>query len=298
MHSHSPKPVLGVDLGGTKVMAALAAESSSTQPFLFSSKNPTEGRSSRDQILANLFRTIDEVLSAARLSPGDLGGLGVCVPGIVDAARGVVVDCTNLAGWQEVPLQSLLEDRYGLPVAVDNDARAACWAEATTGAGSGVATQAFVTVSTGIGAALVLDGRLYRGVHSVAGELGETRWPGAGTAEQQVSGTALVSRFGIRAEELEDRCLRGDPDARKAFGCLVDDLGLLLANLCSLIDPGLIVVGGGVAHLGRFLLDPLEAEVRRQAYSLSKQVRLVQARWMGEAGVRGMMALSQGASLR
>lgn len=288
--SRSGAPVLGVDLGGTKIFAALAT--SSPGPFLAATKIPTEGKSSRDQILANLFRAIDGVMDQAGVKARDLGGLGVCVPGIVQSQTGMVVDCTNLAGWQAVPLGALLEERYGVPVAVDNDARAACWAEATTGAGAGVPTQAFVTVSTGIGGALVLDGRLYRGVHAVAGELGETRWPGAGTAEEQASGTALERLFGIKAEDLESRWRRSDPVAVEAFDHLVKSLGLILGNLCSVIDPGLIVVGGGVANLGRFLLDPLEREVRRQAYSLSKGVSVVQSRWMGEAGVRGMVALA------
>lgn len=284
-------PVLGVDLGGTKIFAAVSAGSSS-QPFLASTKNPTEGTSSRERILENLYQTIEAVLESANLKPRDLAGLGVCVPGIVLADQGVVVDCTNLAGWREVALGRLLSDRYGVPVTIDNDARAACWAEATTGAGAGVPTQAYVTISTGIGAALVLDGKLYRGVHAVAGELGETRWPGGGTAEQEASGTALRQRFGLGAEELESRWHQGDPVAREALGHLVSRLGLLLGNLCTLVDPGLIVVGGGVANLGAFLLHPLEEEVRRQAYSLSREVSLVQSRWMGQAGVRGMMALA------
>jgi glucokinase len=285
-------PVLGVDLGGTKIFAGLAASATSTQPLLAQVKVATEGRTDRDRILANLFGAIDGVLAQAGRSVRGIGGLGVCVPGVVVAAEGRVVNCTNLAGWNDVPLKAILEERYGVPVSVDNDARAACWAEATTGAGAGVATQAFVTVSTGIGAAFVLDGRLYRGVNAVAGEVGETRWPTGETVETTAAGPALDRLFGVKAEDLKARYEAGDPAARRAFSHLVNHLGLVLANLTSVIDPGLIVVGGGVANLGRFLLDPLEEEVRRQAYSLSSRVTLVQARWMGEAGVRGMMALT------
>ena len=121
-------PVLGVDLGGTKIFAALNSSPESTGPFLAQARSDTEGGSSRDRILENLYRTIDTVLEGAGLSAGDRGGLGVCVPGIVRPDQGLVVDCTNLAGWQEVRLGALLETRYGVPVKIDNDARAACWA--------------------------------------------------------------------------------------------------------------------------------------------------------------------------
>lgn len=284
-------PVLGVDLGGTKIFAGVLASATSTEPLRASVKVATQGQTDRHTILNNLYGAIDAVLDQARLRPSDLGGLGVCVPGVVVGAR--VVDCTNLAGWNDVDLGDLLETRYGVPVRVDNDARAACWAEATTGAGAGVATQAFVTVSTGIGGAFVLDGRLYRGVHAVAGELGETRWPDGETAETSAAGPALPRLFGVRPEELQARCEAGDPAARAAFDHLVRRLGLLLANLTTVLDPGLIVLGGGVSQLGAFLLEPLEQEVRRQAYSLSRGVRLVQSRWMGEAGVRGIAALTR-----
>lgn len=293
MAALSSGPVLGVDLGGTKIFAGISSSPLSREPLAAQVKVATEGRTDRERILSNLFGAIDTVLNQAGLEAGALSGMGVCVPGVVVASEGRVVDCTNLAGWKDVALKSILEQRYGVPVSVENDARAACWAEASTGAGAGVATQAFVTVSTGIGAAFVLDGKLYRGVHAVAGELGETRLPGGETAETSAAGPAVERLFGIRTEELRGRWEAGDPAARKAFDHLVGNLGLLLANLTTLLDPGLIVVGGGVANLGRFLLDPLEEEVRRQAYSLSRQVRLVQAYWMGEAGVRGMMALTR-----
>jgi len=284
-------PVLGVDLGGTKIFAGVLASATSTEPLLVSVKVPTQGRSDRQTILNNLYGAIDATLEQADLRPGDLGGLGVCVPGVVVGKR--VVDCTNLADWQDVALGELLEQRYGVAVTVDNDARAACWAEATTGGGAGVDTQAFVTVSTGIGGAFVFDGRLYRGVHSVAGELGETKWLDGETAETSAAGPALPRLFGVNPEDLRARFEAGDPVARDAFDHLVTRLGLVLANLATVLDPGLIIMGGGVSQMGSFLLEPLEQEIRRQAYSLSRGVRLVQSRWMGEAGVRGIAALTR-----
>jgi len=284
-------PVLGVDLGGTKIFAGVLASATSTEPLTAAVKVPTQGRTDRQTILNNLYGAIDAALDQASLRASDLGGLGVCVPGVVAGKR--VVDCTNLAGWHDVALGELLEDRYRVAVSVENDARAACWAEATTGAGAGVSTQAFVTVSTGIGGAFVLDGKLYRGAHAVAGELGETRWPDGETAETSAAGPALPRLFGVNPEDLRTRFDAGDPQARAAFAHLVSRLGLLLANLTTVLDPGLIVLGGGVSQLGAFLLEPLEQEVRRQAYSLSRGVRLVQSRWGGEAGVRGMAALTR-----
>ena len=284
------KPRVAVDLGGTKVLAVVEGPQGPAGGFLARTKRATEASRGRDAVLATLLGAIDEALEKAGTGP-EIGALGVCVPGIVHPVTGVVSDCSNLPGWGEMTLGPWLSDRYGTPVLVVNDARAATWAEFRTGAGAGTRNLAFVTLSTGIGGGFVFDSRLYQGSRGVAGEWGEMRDDQGLTVERSAAGSAVERLFGIRAEDLKRLYDEGDPRAQEAFQHLVARCGRLCANIATVVDPDLIVVGGGLSQLGPWFLDSLQAQIRTQAYSLSKDVPLVPAHWGDEAGVRGVLGL-------
>lgn len=279
---------VAVDLGGTKVLAVVEGAQGPGGPFLASSLAPTQADRGAEAIFETLCAQIDEVLRQADCRPSSLG---VCVPGIVDPQTGVVMDCSNLPGWDRFPLASRLGDRFGVPIAVENDARAACWAEASSGAGVGHENLAFVTLSTGIGAGFVFGGRLYRGARGVAGELGEMKDEAGDPVERRGGGLGFQKRWGFGSEDLRTRFDNGDEIARQAFGSLVSYTGRLLANLATLVDPEVIIVGGGLARLGPWFLEALQARISAEAYSLAREVPLVPARWAGEAGVRGLLGL-------
>lgn len=285
----TPPVRLAVDLGGSKILAVAEGGEGPGGPFLASLKIPTEAGTGAEALFDRVCQAIDAVLADAGAG---LASVGICVPGIVDPATGTVMDCSNLPGWERFPLAQRLTQRYRVPIAVENDARAACWAEASTGAGRGKKNLAFVTLSTGIGAGFVFDGRLYRGARGVAGELGEMRDETGDPVERRGGGLGLSRLFGFPAEELRSRFDKGDPRAAEAYHHLVAITGRLLANLATLIDPEVVVVGGGLSRLGPWYLDALQDWVRDEAYSLAKGVPLVPAHWSGEAGVRGMLALS------
>ena len=282
---------VAVDLGGTKILAAAEGPQGPGGPLLGRTKLPTDGSRGRDAILETLMSAVEQTLEAAGGRKDDLEAVGVCVPGAVIPSTGEVRDCSNLPGWTHVPLGQLLRDRWGVPVTVINDARAACWAEYSSGAGQGTRNMAFVTLSTGIGAGFVFDGKLYQGSRGVAGELGETRDETGGTNERRASGSALAAQFGLRAEDLRSLCEAGDPRALEAYTLLVTRIGRLLANLATLVDPDLIVVGGGLSKLGPWFLDPLADTIRRESYSLASQTPLEAAHWSEDAGVRGLLDL-------
>lgn len=277
---------VAVDLGGTKILAA-AGTAGAVGP-LQTVQVPTVVGEGREALFDTLCAAIDQVLTSGGFRAASLG---VCVPGIVDPDTGTVMDCSNLPGWEHFPLGERLARHYGVEVRVENDARAACWAEATTGAGAGKKNVVFVTLSTGIGAGMVIDGRLYRGTRGVAGELGEMRDEGGDPVERRGGGRGFAQRFGFPTEELKARFDAGEPLALEAYQHLVSITGRLLANVATLLDPDLIVVGGGLSRLGPWYLDALQDRIRQEAYSLARQVPLVPARWGGEAGVRGMLAL-------
>lgn len=278
--------ILGVDLGGTKIYAALATEQGQIVQTI---KRPTEASNGAQHILNNVFDAIDRCLHEANITVAQLKGIGVCVPGIVDAIQGMVLDCTNLPGWHNFRVGEYLEARYGVPIAVDNDARAAAWAEASSGAGIHMQDFVYITISTGIGSGIVIGRKLYRGFSGVAGELGETRYPDGGLFEGRAAGPALKRLFNIPPEELKARYMAGDPKACAAFEHLVRELGWGLGNLVTLLNPEALIVGGGLAQMGEFLLQPLRASIRQNAYSLSRNVTLVQAHWGIESGVMGMI---------
>lgn len=282
---------VAVDLGGTKILAVAEGPQGPGGDFRARHKVATGAEEGRQAILERLIQTVEQTLAMAGGRASDLEAVGVCVPGAVIPATGEVRDCSNLPGWNRVPLGSLLEARWGVPVTVTNDARAACWAEFSSGAGMGTQNMAFVTLSTGIGGGFVFGGKLYHGSRGVAGELGETKDETGATHEKSASGSALLSRYGIKAEHLRARCDAGEATALEAFDLLVTRVGRLLANLATLIDPDLIVVGGGLSQLGPWFLDPLAQTVRSEAYSLASQTPLVAARWSDDAGVRGLLDL-------
>jgi len=282
---------LAIDLGGTKVLAAVGGTDGPAGDFRSRVKRSSGGEHGREAIFDALIQAAEAAVAEAGVSWSRISGVGVCVPGVVEPETGVVLDCSNLPGWNSMPLGRRLRERWGVPIDVVNDANAACWAEYAAGAGQGCRHMAFVTLSTGVGAGFVIDGKLYEGARGVAGEVGETRGEDGETVERRASGSGLLRQYGIRAEELRALWNQGDGNARRAFDDLVEHAGRLLANLATLLDPERIVVGGGLSQLGPWFLDRLSAKVVESAYSLAKRTPLVPARWADDAGLRGLLAL-------
>jgi glucokinase len=285
---------LAIDLGGTKVLAAVEGAEGPASPFRSRVKRSSNGEGGREAIFDALTAAAETAVTEAGVTRKDISGVGVCVPGVVEPDTGVVLDCSNLPGWDSMPLGSRLRERWGVPIDVVNDANAACWAEYTTGAGTGCRHMAFVTLSTGVGAGFVIDGKLYQGARGVAGEVGETKDESGETIERRASGSGLTRNFGIRPEDLRALWEQGDVNARRAFDDLVRHAGRLLANLATLLDPERIVVGGGLSQLGPWFLDHLSQQVAATAYSLAKETPLVLARWADDAGLRGLLAMGSG----
>ncbi|WP_121252499.1 ROK family protein [Nocardioides ferulae] len=310
---------VGVDIGGSKVLAAEVAESGAV---LRTARRTTPGR----RVEARL---VEEALTEAVHEVADgrsLAGVGLAAAGFVDAATERVVFAPHLP-WRGDPVRSRLEQLWGVPVALDNDANCAARAELRYGAARGVADAVLVTMGTGIGGALVLDGRVHRGRNGLAGEFGhmqvvpdgrECECGGRGCWEQYSSGNALVrrarSRLGVEPTMLEEMCEgvperlvgpmvteaaeAGDLVARQAFASVGDWLGVGLANLVAAFDPDLVVVGGGVSAAGDRLLDPARAALDRSLVAAPHRriPPLLRARFGPEAGVVGAADLARAAA--
>ncbi|WP_131104233.1 ROK family protein [Ornithinimicrobium sufpigmenti] len=279
---------IGVDVGGTRLKAGLVDQGGAV---LATARRDTPGRSAPPAVLEEaLLDLVGELRSVASATGRRAASVGVAVAGLVDAARGIVVFAPHLP-WREEPLRERLAAGLDLPVVVDNDANAAAWAEHRFGAGRGETHLLLLTLGTGIGGAVLTEGRLQRGRHGLAGELGHVQvvpdgrpcpCGNRGCWEQYVSGTVLrrdgqelVRRGGADAAALSEACdgdpgrlsgddltrlaREGDPASRAVLGAAGRWLGTGLAGAVATLDPGTVVVGGGLSEAGDLLLDPARA---------------------------------------
>jgi glucokinase len=283
---------IGVDVGGTKVLGGVVTPAGEV---LATVRRPTPDDDARQTAVV-----IADVVAQLVAAHPDVEAVGVGAAGWIDAERSTVMFAPNVA-WRNEPLRDRIADKVGLPVVVENDANAAAWAEYRFGAARGVSEVLLITVGTGIGGGIVTGGRLFRGAYGVAAEFGHVRFVPDGLPcgcgrrgcfEQYCSGRALVREARALAEadpqyatgllalaggvvdaiqgpQVTAAALAGDPAAIEAFAVIAKWLGQGLADLVAIWDPGLIVVGGGVAESGDVLLGPA-----REAYVTALGSRL------------------------
>lgn len=289
--------VIGVDVGGTTVKAAIF--DSAGHPY-GRSEHATPRHLGPDAVIATIIHTIAELRKQV---PEDarLRAVGLVVPGVVDAEQGIAVYATNL-GWRQLPLRRIVAEAVGLPVTLDHDVRAAGLAELELGAGGGMQEALFVALGTGIAAAVITRGQVVVGATGRAGELGhlpvfpEGEWCACGQrgcTETYASAASLSRRYSaaggtsdVSARDVISRAAAGDPLAGRIFQDAVTALGRALVSYVLLMDPELILIGGGMSAAGAALLRPLTHEVQaglawRPAPTISN------GRFAGDAGCRG-----------
>jgi glucokinase len=312
MTDSSRPPVVGVDLGGTTIKAALV---SGDLEILGRNAVPTDRRS-QAALLDQITRLVESVTAGTRPA-----AVGFGLPSLIDQRHGLVLDSTN------VPLENIdfageMSSRLGVEVAVDNDANVACLAEARIGAARGASHVVMLTLGTGVGGGLLLNGRLYRGSVGVGAELGhmsidEDGPPCQGSCPNRGCLEVLVSVTGVmaaarhvaaerpggtvnaalgRGEDVDARwviehAMRGDSDARRALETVARHLGVGLTNYSNIFNPELFVIGGGISSAGDHLLEPARAEYRRLALPGSIVAPVVAAELGNDAGVLGAAAM-------
>lgn len=315
------RTIVGVDLGGTKIAAGLLNEQGE---MLCRSQMATAGLKSSEEVIAAIVDSIMEVSGNHPIS-----GVGVASPGAVDSRGGVILHGTNLPGWSNIPLQAELESRLGVPVKLVNDANAAAWGEYVYGAGQGAENMVYVTLSTGIGSGLVLDGRLFLGSNSFAGELGHTVIDPHGALcgcgrngcwETFASGTAIArlareamersssfSRMAelaasenvpVSAKHVFQAVELDDAVACETLDYVIQYTGLGLMNIIHSYNPDCIVIGGGVSRAGAALFEPLRKktdELVMQPYRSTYTIRPAQLK--DDVGIIGAAALFIGDAL-
>ncbi|HEX9775052.1 MAG TPA: ROK family protein [Actinomycetota bacterium] len=309
-------PAIGVDVGGTKIAAGVV---DATGNVILRRQIQTEAADER-AVVAGIVKVCRELQASA---PGALA-LGVGAAGLVDHERGVVINAPNIS-WRNVHLRAMLQDRLNLRVAVDNDANVAALGEALYGAGRGAGDQVMVTVGTGVGGGLVIGGRIYRGARGLGAEIGHMVIAADGPAcacgnrgclEVMASGNAigrlareragspdaaaLVERAGsveaVTGEAVTEAASAGDPFAAGVVAEAGGWLGLGVANLVNVLDPDVVIVGGGAAAgCGELLLGP--ARDSMAAHLLGRPDRapppMIPASLGRDAGLVGAAALTR-----
>jgi glucokinase len=297
--------VVACDVGGTGIKAGLVDAAGRVHRAV---TVPTpvvdgDGDATAKAVLDRLAGLVADLSAAG--AAGAVAGVGVIVPGLVDAAAGMALYAENL-GWKDVPFTARLAEATGLPVAFDHDVRAAGAAEQRFGAGRGHRDVAFVPIGTGISAALVLDGRPYAG-GGWAGEIGHIDvgsgltgpCGGRGCLETVASAAAIARRYTSRsgrsvagALEVASRLGDGDPDALAVWDEAVDALAFVLAVTAAVAAPELIIIGGGLSGAGDVLLEPLRRGVTARVTPPQRQPELVPAALGEQAGLLGAALLA------
>lgn len=310
-------PYVGVDLGGTSIkMGVLDAK----DRLITTAKTKTKGEEGGEAVVKRIARVVREMLEEAKLKTTDLGGLGIGAPGTIDIDKGVVVNATNLR-WNKFPLGKLLGADLGVAVTVDNDVNVGTWGEVVLGAAKGFKDVLGVFVGTGIGGGLVLDGRLYHGHFSTAGEIGHTVIHadaplGRRTLEQCASRTSIVNQLvqlmlANHPSKLWELCERDITNIRsKALGQAVemedeltlevvgkgaDYVGIAIANIVTVLSLPCVVVGGGLTEaVGKRYVERVRQSFKANVFPPElRECQIVASKLEDNAGVVGAALLAR-----
>jgi glucokinase len=319
----SPEPVIGVDAGGTKLLAGVILESDEDLTIGHRVRR-LWGGGDRAEVLDTMVEAVSEAREAAS---AEVTAVGFGIPALLDFAAGVSVSSVHLP-LADLPFRDLMAERLGLPVYLDNDANLAALAEQRVGAARGASNVVMLTLGTGIGSGIVLDRRVYRGSTGAGGEIGhmtidehgppcQGTCPGRGCLEVMASGTAIgregtdagrrepesalgraVAQRGlVTGEEVAALAVAGDQAACSVMAAIGRSLGAGLASVVNIFEPEVIVIGGGASMAGDLLLDPAREVVAPRALRPSRdRVRIVPAALGEEAGMvgAGLFALRAG----
>lgn len=303
------KLCFGVDLGGTTVkMGLFTVEGALLQDW----EIPTRKEDNGSHILDDIAASIKEKIESESIEPEDVAGIGIGVPGPV-TPNGIVKGCVNL-GWGDTPVEESLKDKTGFPVKAGNDANVAALGELWQGGGKGFNSLVMITLGTGVGGGIVIDGNIVSGTHGAAGEIGhmgvvydETEYCNCGKKgclEQVASATGIVketkkllksdsSESSLRsiaeltAKDVFDEAKKGDALALKAVDKLSEYIGIALGHLACVVDPDAFLIGGGVSKAGDFLVDAIQKHYVEKAFTQCKKTPIKLATLGNSAGIYG-----------
>lgn len=271
---------IGIDLGGTNMRIGLVDGDSIVRKEII----PCPADKPEQVVVDALIDLITKYITPA------VTGIGVGVPTLVDAERGIVYNAVNIPSWREVHLKEILERRFGVPVAVNNDANCFALGEKCFGAGRHVSSLVGLTLGTGVGAGLVLDGRLYCGRNTGAGEVGELPYRDS-NFEAYCSSGFFVREYSTTGRDAAMAARRGDAKALAIWREFGTNLGRLVKAVMFAYDPDAIVIGGGIADAFDLYRDAMKAEVATFPYAESVRHLSVSLSSLADVAILGASAL-------
>ncbi len=293
---------MGIDIGGTKIAAQLADMSgwhSETVTL------PTPAKEGADAVLAAVTTICEQLREQATALGRDVLGIGIGSAGLVDVAHGRVIHASNIVGWSNVPIADVLQARLQLPVFVENDVRTMAIAENVFGAGKNQAHILFVAIGTGIGGAIVQHGKLWHGAHFSAGEIGyllaawdENGQPkslencAAGPALEHIYQQKTASPERLTLRQIAEAAGQGDSIAQAVIQAGARLTGQVLAASLCLLDPALLIIGGGVPQIGDLWWQPFETALRTSPLAMTRDIPVVQATLGTQAQIMGAALLA------
>jgi glucokinase len=307
--------VLGIDIGRTKLAAGIVETSGN---ILARGEVPTLAAEGPERVLHRLTQLAEDVLAAPRVSGHTIQRIGIACAGPVDRQAGLILNPPNLPGWVRVPLVDRIEKALGRPAVLENDANAAALGEFRYGAGRGATRLVYMTVSTGIGSGIILDGKIWHDVKDGAGEVGHiTLLPDGpicgcgnrGCLEALASGPSIARRArealaterpsrlrqagDLTAADVARLAQEGDVIAAEVWDETVRFLGLGVVAIVTILAPERVMIGGGVTRAGDFLFESLRREVRRRVKLVAvESVPILPAALGADVGILGAAAIA------
>lgn len=311
---------IGIDVGGTNVKIALVDKSGK---IIYSNSVPTYAKMGYEYTVNNIKQAIKDLMKETNTTAKDIDGIGFDFPGQVDYKTGVVKLAPNTPGWVNVPIAQMIEEEFHIPTRIDNDVRCAALGEMKFGAGQGCENFVCITVGTGIGSGLVVNGQLVRGASNAAGEIGHIKLQmkdglicgcgDTGCLEAYASGPSIVAMAqdyikGGKSTKFREMAAAeggeitpymvakaaeaGDPVAKRIFEIVGEYIGIGLTSVINLLNPEKVIIGGGVAEAGDLLLNPIRKTIKERAMVVAgSAVEIVPAQLGNSAGVIGASML-------
>ncbi|MDD5097277.1 MAG: ROK family protein [Candidatus Omnitrophica bacterium] len=293
------KFIIAIDLGGTNLKCALL---DNNLKILARNSFSTKSFDNRLKLISGIIEAINSFITSQGLTKSSISGVGLGLPGLIDASQGIVHFLPNIPGWKEVKLKSILEKKTGLAVFIDNDVKLMSLAEYQCGSAMGFNNCLCLTLGTGVGGGLIIGGKLYRGSDNAAGEIGHMPLNESGPVcgcgayaclESYIGNAKLIKDarkiFGskITLEKLSDLA-KQDHKAKEFWKKTGSYLGQALAGSVNLLNLDAIIIGGGVAGVGKVLLESVQQTILKRSMSVqAKRVRVLKAKLGSDAGIIG-----------
>ncbi|AJA49256.1 glucokinase [Clostridium pasteurianum DSM 525 = ATCC 6013] len=310
----SKEYVIGIDLGGTKISGALSDVDGNVLSQYTISTNAFEGE---EVVLKRIISVIEKVLSDGEKVPEDIKTIGIGSPGPLDAQKGIIITTPNLP-FKNFKLVDPIKEKFKIPTYLDNDANVGAIGEFVFGAGQGTKNMIYITVSTGVGGGAILNGQIYRGNTCNALEMGhmtvekdgpQCNCGNYGCVEALASGTAigriakeailrgedtiLKSYENVTSYEVFQAAKQGDAVASRILDTSLNYLGICVANMITIFDPEMVIIGGGVSKGGDIVFDKVKEVVNTRCFkAMAESCRIVPAGLGTDAGVMGAVALA------